>query len=115
MILLNVYEYSLIKYHFKHIFNNFNDLPVIFKCRAQKLQLHPKFRAAFDLLAFRAAIEGGPLIPLVTWWQEFQQQHPQPHTQQTRTRDNDPSAKHPRTRRRRHTPHTDDPQLHRHR
>ncbi|WP_253305822.1 polynucleotide adenylyltransferase PcnB [unidentified bacterial endosymbiont] len=90
-------------------------LPRCQTARAQKLQLHPKFRAAFDLLAFRAAIEGGPLIPLVAWWQEFQQQHPQTHTQQPRARDNDPSAKRPRTRRRRHTPHTDDPQLHRHR
>lgn len=90
-------------------------LPRCQTARAQKLQLHPKFRAAFDLLAFRAAIEGGPLIPLVTWWQEFQQQHPQPPTRQTQARDNDPSAKRPWTRRRRHTPHTDDPQLHRHR
>lgn len=89
-------------------------LPRCQTARAQRLQLHPKFRAAFDLLAFRADIEGGPLIPLVTWWQEFQQQHPQSSTQQRPQRDNGSSAKRPRTRRRqRHTPHTDDPQLHR--
>lgn len=32
----------------------------------------PKFRAAFDLLAMRAEIEGGEAIELTKWWHEFQ-------------------------------------------
>ncbi len=34
---------------------------------------HPKFRAAYDLLAMRAEVEGGESIDLTTWWYEFQQ------------------------------------------
>lgn len=37
----------------------------------------PKFRAAFDLLAMRAEIEGGESIELVSWWHEYQQSNPQ--------------------------------------
>ncbi|PVX40628.1 poly(A) polymerase [Pasteurella langaaensis DSM 22999] len=33
---------------------------------------HPKFRAAYDLLAMRAEIEGGETIELATWWHEYQ-------------------------------------------
>ncbi|UEA17722.1 polynucleotide adenylyltransferase PcnB [Pasteurella canis] len=33
---------------------------------------HPKFRAAFDLLAMRAEIEGSEAIELATWWHEYQ-------------------------------------------
>lgn len=33
---------------------------------------HPKFRAAFDLLAMRAEIEGGEYVELVAWWHEYQ-------------------------------------------
>ena len=33
---------------------------------------HPKFRAAFDLLAMRAEIEGGETIELAKWWHEYQ-------------------------------------------
>lgn len=33
---------------------------------------HPKFRAAYDLLAMRAEIEGGEAIELTTWWHEYQ-------------------------------------------
>ena len=33
---------------------------------------HPKFRAAYDLLAMRAEIEGGEAIELATWWHEYQ-------------------------------------------
>ena len=32
----------------------------------------PKFRAAFDLLAMRAEIEGGETIELAQWWHEYQ-------------------------------------------
>lgn len=37
----------------------------------------PKFRAAFDLLAMRAEIEGGESIELVSWWHEYQLSNPQ--------------------------------------
>ncbi|TCP12725.1 poly(A) polymerase [Bisgaardia hudsonensis] len=33
---------------------------------------HPKFRAAFDLLAMRAEVEGGESIELSAWWHEYQ-------------------------------------------
>ncbi|MGC6406835.1 polynucleotide adenylyltransferase PcnB [Bisgaard Taxon 45] len=33
---------------------------------------HPKFRAAFDLLAMRSEVEGGETIELATWWHEYQ-------------------------------------------
>ncbi len=33
---------------------------------------HPKFRAAYDLLAMRAEVEGGEAIELATWWHEYQ-------------------------------------------
>ncbi|MDY4595277.1 MAG: polynucleotide adenylyltransferase PcnB [[Pasteurella] aerogenes] len=38
----------------------------------QKTMEHPKFRAAFDLLAMRAEIEGGECIELAAWWHEYQ-------------------------------------------
>nr|WP_324606547.1 polynucleotide adenylyltransferase PcnB [Gallibacterium genomosp. 1] len=34
---------------------------------------HPKFRAAYDLLAMRAEIEQGESIELAAWWYEYQQ------------------------------------------
>ena len=41
--------------------------------RAWKLMEHPKFRAAYDLLALRAEVEGNhELQRLVQWWGEFQ-------------------------------------------
>ncbi|MNS93250.1 Poly(A) polymerase I precursor [compost metagenome] len=41
--------------------------------RAWKLMEHPKFRAAYDLLALRAEIENNKeLQSLVQWWGEFQ-------------------------------------------
>lgn len=41
--------------------------------RAWKLMEHPKFRAAYDLLALRAEVEHNPeLQRLVQWWGEFQ-------------------------------------------
>jgi len=46
--------------------------------RAWKLMEHPKFRAAYDLLALRAEIEGNhELQRLVQWWGEFQVAAPQ--------------------------------------
>lgn len=41
--------------------------------RAWKLMEHPKFRAAYDLLALRAEVENnGELLRLAKWWGEFQ-------------------------------------------
>ena len=41
--------------------------------RAWKLMEHPKFRAAYDLLALRSEVEGNhELQRLVQWWGEFQ-------------------------------------------
>jgi poly(A) polymerase len=79
-------------------------LPRCQMARAQKLRLHPKFRAAYDLLVFRAEIEGGSLIPLVSWWKALQDQHPSPPNKPLLRRDNDHDspAKTPRTRRPRH-------------
>lgn len=37
-----------------------------------RVMAHPKFRAAFDLLAMRAQVEGGEAIELATWWHEYQ-------------------------------------------
>jgi poly(A) polymerase len=89
-------------------------LPRCQTARAQKLQLHPKFRAAYDLLIFRASIEGGALLPLAAWWREFQQQHPAP-PKQLLQRDDQAPAKRSWPQRRRNTPTTDDSQLHCHR
>ncbi|MNC83021.1 Poly(A) polymerase I precursor [compost metagenome] len=34
---------------------------------------HPKFRAAYDLLALRAEVENNPeMLRLAEWWDEFQ-------------------------------------------
>lgn len=42
--------------------------------RAYKLMEHPKFRAAYDLLALRAEVEQAPdLQRLSRWWETFQQ------------------------------------------
>nr|WP_044470776.1 polynucleotide adenylyltransferase PcnB [Mannheimia massilioguelmaensis] len=38
----------------------------------EKTMGHPKFRAAFDLIAMRAEIEGGETIELSAWWHEYQ-------------------------------------------
>jgi poly(A) polymerase len=47
--------------------------------RAWKLMEHPKFRAAYDLLALRAEVENNPeLLRLSQWWGEFQVAAP-PH------------------------------------
>nr|WP_255519181.1 polynucleotide adenylyltransferase PcnB [Serratia sp. ASV30] len=41
--------------------------------RAHKLMEHPKFRAAYDLLALRAEVENNPeMLRLAEWWDEFQ-------------------------------------------
>ncbi|MCW9709783.1 polynucleotide adenylyltransferase PcnB [Avibacterium sp. 21-586] len=37
-----------------------------------RVMTHSKFRAAFDLLAMRAQVEGGESIELAAWWHEYQ-------------------------------------------
>lgn len=44
--------------------------------RAFAILEHPKFRAAYDLLEMRAAIEKGELLILAKWWDEFQYTSP---------------------------------------
>lgn len=76
--------------------------------RAFKLMEHPKFRAAFDLLALRADVEkNGELQRLVQWWREFQEAAPPRQKSLLNTVDED-AAPRPRPRRpRRRTPHRD--------
>ncbi len=38
----------------------------------ERTMAHLKFRAAYDLLAMRAEVEGGEAIELATWWHEYQ-------------------------------------------
>lgn len=40
--------------------------------RINAVFVHPKFRAAYDLLELRASIEKGQLLELVKWWDEYQ-------------------------------------------
>ncbi|MGJ8691131.1 MAG: polynucleotide adenylyltransferase PcnB [Thalassotalea sp.] len=42
---------------------------------------HPKFRAGFDFLLLRGEIEGGELVELGKWWQDFQQVSPETQKQ----------------------------------
>lgn len=45
------------------------------KCTGKRPQItfeHSRFRAAYDLLAMRAEIEGGDVIKLTAWWHEYQ-------------------------------------------
>ncbi|WP_312857161.1 polynucleotide adenylyltransferase PcnB [Acerihabitans arboris] len=76
--------------------------------RAFKLMEHPKFRAAFDLLALRAEVENSAeLQRLVQWWSEFQEAAPPRQKSLLTTLDDDGAAR-PRPRRpRRRAPHRD--------
>nr|WP_241264178.1 polynucleotide adenylyltransferase PcnB [Bowmanella dokdonensis] len=49
-----------------------NRLPKRFGRRAYQMLEHPKFRAGYDFLLQRAAVEGGELEELAGWWTEFQ-------------------------------------------
>ena len=45
--------------------------------RAHKLMEHPKFRAAYDLLALRAEVEDNQeMLRLAEWWGEFRDATP---------------------------------------
>ncbi|MBZ2390727.1 polynucleotide adenylyltransferase PcnB [Erwinia amylovora] len=59
--------------------------------RAWKLMEHPKFRAAFDLLALRAEVENNhELQRLTTWWSEFQVSAPPQQKTMLNTLGDDP-------------------------
>nr|WP_237703626.1 polynucleotide adenylyltransferase PcnB [Erwinia sp. Ejp617] len=67
--------------------------------RAWKLMEHPKFRAAYDLLALRAEVENNhELQRLTTWWSEFQVSAPPQQKTMMSTLGDDPVPRH-RTRR----------------
>lgn len=62
--------------------------------RAWKLMEHPKFRAAYDLLALRAEIEGNhELQRLVQWWGEFQVAAPPAQKGMLDVLDDEPEAR----------------------
>ncbi len=59
--------------------------------RAWKLMEHPKFRAAYDLLALRAEVENNhELQRLSTWWSEFQVSAPPQQKNMLNTLGDDP-------------------------
>jgi len=67
--------------------------------RALKLMEHPKFRAAYDLLALRAEVENNPeLQRLANWWGEFQAAAPPQQNHMLRNLGDEPA---PRRRQRR--------------
>jgi len=73
--------------------------------RAWKLMEHPKFRAAYDLLALRAEVEKNPeLQRLSQWWGEFQAAVPVQQKTMLNTLGDDPQPRRkPRRPRRRST------------
>ncbi|WP_072010819.1 MULTISPECIES: polynucleotide adenylyltransferase PcnB [unclassified Serratia (in: enterobacteria)] len=77
--------------------------------RAHKLMEHPKFRAAYDLLALRAEVENNPeMLRLTEWWGEFQDATPAVQKNMLSTLGDDPVPRRTRQRRpRRRTPNKD--------
>ncbi|MCT6591255.1 polynucleotide adenylyltransferase PcnB [Pantoea dispersa] len=73
--------------------------------RAWKLMEHPKFRAAYDLLALRAEVENNAeLLRLSQWWGEFQSAVPTQQKTMLNTLGDDPAPRRkPRRPRRRPT------------
>ena len=68
--------------------------------RAHKLMEHPKFRAAFDLLALRAEVEQHrELQSLTQWWSEFQEATPVSQKSMLGTLGDDVAPRRNRTRR----------------
>ncbi|MFD1804057.1 polynucleotide adenylyltransferase PcnB [Mixta tenebrionis] len=62
--------------------------------RALKLMEHPKFRAAYDLLALRAEVENNPeLQRLAHWWGEFQAAAPPQQNHMLKTLGDDPAPR----------------------
>lgn len=73
--------------------------------RAWKLMEHPKFRAAYDLLALRADVENNPeLLRLSKWWGEFQAAAPPQQKTMLNTLGDDPAPRHKSRRRPRRSP-----------
>nr|WP_233148820.1 polynucleotide adenylyltransferase PcnB [Shimwellia pseudoproteus] len=73
--------------------------------RAWKLMEHPKFRAAFDLLALRAEVEhNSELQRLTTWWAEFQVAAPPLQKEMINQLGDDPTRRRPRRPRKRPAP-----------
>ncbi|MBN7123903.1 polynucleotide adenylyltransferase PcnB [Erwinia billingiae] len=59
--------------------------------RAWKLMEHPKFRAAYDLLALRAEVENNQeLLKLTAWWNDFQVSAPPQQKTMLNTLGDDP-------------------------
>ncbi|WP_431225695.1 polynucleotide adenylyltransferase PcnB [Serratia sp. L9] len=68
--------------------------------RAHKLMEHPKFRAAYDLLALRAEVENNPdMLRLAEWWDEFQEATPARQKTMLSTLGEDPAPRRARQRR----------------
>ncbi len=73
--------------------------------RAWKLMEHPKFRAAYDLLALRAEVEGNhELQKLVQWWGEFQVAAPPAQKGMLDVLDDEPDTRRRHRRPRKRTP-----------
>jgi len=73
--------------------------------RAWKLMEHPKFRAAYDLLALRAEVENNQeLQRLTTWWSEFQVSAPPQQKTMLNTLGDDPVPRRRTRRPRRRAP-----------
>ena len=73
--------------------------------RAWKLMEHPKFRAAYDLLALRAEVENNhELQRLAQWWGEFQVSAPPQQKTMLNTLGDDPSPRRRHRRPRRRAP-----------
>lgn len=73
--------------------------------RAWKLMEHPKFRAAYDLLALRAEVEhNAELQRLVQWWGEFQVAAPPAQKDMLNHLDEEPEARRRHRRPRKRTP-----------
>ncbi|MBH1930526.1 polynucleotide adenylyltransferase PcnB [Serratia rubidaea] len=68
--------------------------------RAHKLMEHPKFRAAYDLLALRAQVENNPEMQrLAEWWAEFQDATPASQKTMLGSLGEDPAPRRSRQRR----------------
>lgn len=62
--------------------------------RAHKLMEHPKFRAAYDLLALRAEVEDNQeMLRLAEWWGEFQDATPARQKAMLSTLGDDPAPR----------------------
>ncbi len=73
--------------------------------RAWKLMEHPKFRAAYDLLALRAEVENNQeLLRLTKWWGEFQVATPTLQKDMLLNLGDEPAVRRRHRRPRKHTP-----------